>query len=69
MRVMNIPKDVYELQECLGYEIKQNYQFNDENLDYSTDEDEESWLELYNGKKVFFSTNSNNIPFLFLRIT
>ena len=54
MRVMNIPKDVFELQECLGYEIGQNSQNNGFNSDDSTDDDENIEFvgkPLFKGKK------------------
>ena len=44
MRVINIPNTVYELYECLGYEINENYQTDDyisEDSTDSTDDDEE----------------------------
>ncbi len=54
MRVMNIPKDIFELQECLGYEIDQNSQNNGFNSDDSTDDDENIEFvgkPLFKGKK------------------
>ena len=56
MRVMNIPKDVYELEECLGYEIKQNNNIinEDDDCEYSTEEDENVIdPKIYKGKKLF----------------
>ena len=52
MRVINIPNTVYELYECLGYEINENYQTDDyisEDSTDSTDDDEE-------GKKFICKT-------------
>ena len=43
MRVMNIPNNIFELEECLGYEVSQSHK-NDDNIsfsDYSTDDEEE----------------------------
>ena len=41
MRVINIPNDVFELEECLGYEINQNYHINEFYSEDSTDDDED----------------------------
>ena len=41
MRVINIPNDVFELEECLGYEINQNYLINEFDSEDSTDDDED----------------------------
>jgi hypothetical protein len=41
MRVINIPNTVYELNECLGYEINENYQMDDFCSEDSTDDDDE----------------------------
>ena len=52
MRVMNIPRDVYELPECLGYE---NYKDNitNDNDDVSTEEEEQVMVKMkYKGKKL-----------------
>ena len=40
MRVINIPNTVYELDECLGYEIKEEYKDNEFFSEDSTDDDE-----------------------------
>ena len=53
MRVMNIPKDVFELQECLGYEISQNSQNNGFNSDDSTDDDDDDENKKYASKPLF----------------
>ncbi len=41
MRVINIPNTIYELNECLGYEINENYQMDDFCSEDSTDDDDE----------------------------
>ena len=41
MRVINIPNDIFELEECLGYEINQNYPINEFFSEDSTDDDED----------------------------
>ena len=41
MRVMNIPNNIFELEECLGYSINPNYTNNDIESDISTDDEEE----------------------------
>ena len=41
MRVINIPNDVFELEECLGYEINQNYHINEFYSEDITDVDED----------------------------
>lgn len=41
MRVINIPNTVYELEECLGYEIKEESKVNEFFSEDSTDDDEE----------------------------
>ena len=60
MRVMNIPKDVFELEECLGYEIdgknSYNNDFNSADSNDSTDDSENTDIEpvgkpLYKDKK------------------
>ena len=41
MRVINIPNDIFELEECLGYGINNNYINNGFLSDLSTDDEEE----------------------------
>ena len=41
MRVINIPNDIFELEECLGYDLNNNYQINEFYSDDSTDDDED----------------------------
>ena len=41
MRVINIPNNIFELEECLGYELNQNYNINELYSDDSTDDDED----------------------------
>ena len=41
MRILNIPNDVFELEECLGYEINPSYKIDAFNSDDSTDDEEE----------------------------
>ena len=54
MRILNIPNDVFELEECLGYEINPSYKIDAFNSDDSTDDEEE-------GKK-FMTLNVRYIP-------
>ena len=52
MRVMNIPRDVYELHECLGYENYKDSITND-NDDVSTEEEDPVMVKMkYKGKKL-----------------
>ena len=59
MRVMNIPKDVYELDECLGYEIKQNNNIinDDDECEYSTEDDEKVINPKFYKRKKLFKDN------------
>ena len=41
MRIINIPNDIFELEECLGYEMNQNYYIDEFIGDDSTDDDED----------------------------
>ena len=41
MRVINIPNNIFELEECLGYELNQNYHINEFYSEDSTDDDED----------------------------
>ena len=56
MRVMNIPNDVFELKECLGYPIDKNSSNNDNNIDDSTDEDDYEDYKTFVVRKL---TNEN----------
>ena len=55
MRVINIPNDIFELEECLGYELNKNYQINEFYSEDSTDDDEDGkkfdYKKLKQGKK------------------
>ena len=54
MRVMNIPNNIFELEECLGYEVKTDYINDESNSDFSTDdEDDKKFVvkKLTKGKK------------------
>ena len=52
MRVINIPNTVYELNECLGYEINENYQIDDFCSEDSTDDDDDEVEKKYICKKI-----------------
>lgn len=47
MRVINIPNNVYELNECLGYEINESYHMNEFDSEDSTEDDEEEGKKIY----------------------
>lgn len=75
MRVINIPNTVHELEECLGYEIKENYKDDEFFSEDSTDDEEKKFIckkirqgKLYAGYLIIpykgINKNAHKIDFI-----